>query len=172
VSVSSTKIGSDIFIFLAASAMFVSSVSKGFTLVGSEGPASVSNCCFEASAPKASVNTSEVSTVSFGVMLEYLIVSKTSNTLTILFLFGVMVGPFGTKTSDVFAFSVLGSYNFSVTGTSANSLNSGSRVFGSSNFSVTSTSASSLTPGSRVDSLASGAEEVSPANSGTMASSM
>jgi hypothetical protein len=69
--------------------MFVSSVSKGFTLVGSEGPASVSNCCFEASAPKASVDTSEVSTVFFGVMLEYLIVSKTSNTLTILFLLGV-----------------------------------------------------------------------------------
>jgi hypothetical protein len=162
--------------------MFVSSVSKGFTLVGSDGPASVSNCCFEASAPKASVDTSEVSTVFFGVMLEDLIVSKTSNTLTILFLFGVTVGPFwlfpvsnlaeGLKTSDVFAFSVLGSSIFYVAGTSASSLISGSRVLGSSIFSIAGTSASSLIPGSKVDSLASVAEEVSPANSGTVASSM
>jgi hypothetical protein len=95
----------------------------------------------------------------FGVMLEDLIVSKTSNTLTILFLFGVTVGPFlisatsispeglkisdiFTPSADVFASSVLGSSIFSVTGNSANSLISGSGV----------------------GSLASVAEEVSPAN--------
>jgi hypothetical protein len=92
-------------------------------------------------------------------MLEDLIVSKTSNTLTILFLFGVTVGPFlisatsispeglkisdiFTPSADVFASSVLGSSIFSVTGNSANSLISGSGV----------------------GSLASVAEEVSPAN--------
>jgi hypothetical protein len=94
VSISSTKIGSDIFIFSVAFAIFASSVSKGFTLVGSEGPASVPVCCFEASATDASADASEVSAVFFGVMLEDLIVYKTSNTLTILFLFGVTIGPF------------------------------------------------------------------------------
>jgi hypothetical protein len=182
VSVSSTKIGSGIFIFSVASVMFVSSVSKGFTLAASEGPASVSNCCFEASAPTASVDTSEVSTVFFGVMLEDLIVYKTSNTLIILFLFGVTVGPFwlfsvsifaeGLKTSDVFAFSVLGSSIFSIAGTSASPLISGSRFLGSSNFSVARTSTNSLISGNRVGSLASVAEEVSPVYSGTMAGSI
>jgi hypothetical protein len=130
--------------------------------VGSEGPASASasGCCFEASATKASVDTPEVSRVFFGVMLEDLIVSRTSNTLTILFLFGVTVGPIWLfpvstfaerpETSDVFASSVLGSSIFSVASTSANSLISGSRV----------------------ESLASAAEEDSPANSGAVAGSI
>jgi hypothetical protein len=128
--------------------------------VGSEGPASVSDCCFEASATKASVCTSEVSTIFFGVVLEDLIVSKTSSTLTNLFLFGVTAGPFwlfaasifaeGLKTSDVFVSSVLGSSVFSVVGTSASS-----SIFGGG-----------------VGSLASVAEEVSPINSGTMAGSI
>jgi hypothetical protein len=130
--------------------------------VGSEGPASASasGCCFEASATKASIDTPEVSRVFFGVMLEDLIVSRTSNTLTILFLFGVTVGPIwifpvstfaeGPETSDDFASSALGSSIFSVSGISANSLISGSRV----------------------ESLDSVAEGVSSANSGTVAGSI
>ena len=93
-------------------------------------------------------------------MLEDLIVSKTSSTLTILFLFGVTAGPFwlfaasifaeGLKIFDVFVSSALGSSTFSVAGTSA-----GPSIFGSG-----------------VGSLASVAEEVSPANSGTVAGSI
>ena len=66
--------------------------------------------------------TSEVSTIFFGVVLEDLIVSKTSSTLTILFLFGVTAGPFwlfvasvfagGLKISDVFTSSALVSSAF------------------------------------------------------------
>jgi hypothetical protein len=85
VPVSSAKICSAISVFLA---------SKDFTLVGSEGPASVSDYSFEASASKVSVCTSEVLAIFFGVVLENLIVSKTSSTLTILFLLGVAAGPF------------------------------------------------------------------------------
>jgi hypothetical protein len=100
------------------------SASKDFTLAGSEGPASVSDCCFEASATKASEYTSEVLTIFFGVVLEDLIVSKTSSTLTILFLLGVTDGPLwlfvalvfagGLKTSDVFTSSALVSSIFSL----------------------------------------------------------
>jgi hypothetical protein len=128
--------------------------------VGSEGPASVSNCCFKASATKTSVDISEASTVFFGVMLEDLIVSKTSSTLTILFLFGVAAGPFwlfvasifvgGLKISNVFVSPVLRSSIFSVVGASATS-----SIFGIG-----------------VGSLASLAEEASPINSGTVAGSI
>jgi hypothetical protein len=94
VSISSTKVGSDIFIFPVAFAIFVSSASKGITLVGSECPVSIPVCYFGASATDTSASASEVSAVFFGVVLGSLIVSKTSNTLTIIFLFGVTVGPF------------------------------------------------------------------------------
>ena len=92
-------------------------------------------------------------------MLEDLIVSKTSNTLTILFLFGVAVGPFlifaasisteGLKISDILAPSVVvfASSIFSVDGASASPSVSGNRVFDSSNSFVVGTSASSLDPG-------------------------
>jgi hypothetical protein len=129
-------------------------------LAGSEGPASVSAWFFQASATKVSVCTSEVSTIFFGVVLEDLIVSKTSSTLTILFLLGVTAGPFwlfvasifveGLKTSDVFVSSALGASIFSVAGTSASP-----SIFGRG-----------------VGSLASVAEEVSPINSGTVAGSI
>jgi hypothetical protein len=86
-------------------------------LAGSECSASVSDYGFEASASKVSVCTSEVLTIFFGVVLEDLIVSKTSSTLTILFLLGVTAGPLwlfvasvfagGLKTSDVFTSSAL-----------------------------------------------------------------
>jgi hypothetical protein len=99
------------------SAISVFSASKDFTLAGSEGPASVSDCGFEASASKVSVCISEVLAIFFGVVLEDLIVSKTSSTLTILFLLGVTAGPFwlfvasvfaeGLKISDVFTSSAL-----------------------------------------------------------------
>jgi hypothetical protein len=89
-----------------------------------------------------------------------LIVSKTSSTLTILFLLGVTAGPVwlfvvsvfaeGLKTSDVFISSALGSSIFLVAGASANT-----SIFGS-----------------RVGSLASVAEEVPLANSGTVAGSI
>jgi uncharacterized membrane protein YeiH len=91
-------------------------------LAGSEGPVSISGCCFEASATKASVCASEVLTIFFGGVLEDLIVSKTSSTLTILFLLGVTAGPVwlfvesvfaeGFKTSHVFISSALGSSIF------------------------------------------------------------
>jgi hypothetical protein len=82
-------------------------------LAGSEGPASVSAWCFEASAPKALICTSEVSPNFFGVMLEDFIVSNTSSTLTILFLLGVVIGigigtsifAEGLRISDVFVSS-------------------------------------------------------------------
>jgi hypothetical protein len=51
------------------SAASVSLVSKDFTLAGSEGPASVLAWCFEASAPEASICTSGVSAIFFGVVL-------------------------------------------------------------------------------------------------------
>jgi hypothetical protein len=70
------------------SATSVSLVSKDFTLVGSEGPASASARCFVASAPKASIYTSGVSAIFFGVVLEDFIVSSTSRTLTIFFFWG------------------------------------------------------------------------------------
>jgi hypothetical protein len=102
----------------------------------------------------------EVSTIFFGVVLEDLIVSKTSSTLTILFLFGVTAGPFwffaasifaeGLKISDVFVSSVLGFYVFSADGASTIS-----SIFGTGG-----------------GSLASVAEEVSPINSGTVAGSI
>ena len=105
VPVSSTNIGSGI---------FTASASKGCSLKGSEGPALASACCAE-----ASVEVSAIPTLFFGVVLEDLIVSKTSSTFTILFLFGVIVGPFwifaaptftiGLKTSD--AFSVVGFFS-------------------------------------------------------------
>jgi hypothetical protein len=85
------------------SVVSISSASKDFTLVGSEGPASVSDWCFEASAPKASICTSEVSTIFFGVVLQDFIVSKTSSTLTILFLLGVIAGPFWLFGASIFA---------------------------------------------------------------------
>ena len=149
--ISSTRIGSVI---------FSSSVSKDFTFVGSEGPASVSACCFGALVSKISVSASEVSTVFFGVVLEDSIVSRTSNTVTILFLFGVTAGPFwffivstlaeGLKISNIFVPSVLGFSAFSAEGVSAFS-----SIFDT-----------------EVGSLISVAEEVSPANSGTVAGSM
>jgi hypothetical protein len=139
---------------------FCFSASKDFTLAGSEGPVSISGCCFEASATKASVCASEILTIFFGCVLEDLIVSKTSSTLTILFLLGVTAGPVwlfvvsvfaeGLKTSDVFISSALGSSIFLVAGASANT-----SIFGS-----------------RVGSLASVAEEVPLANSGTVAGSI
>jgi hypothetical protein len=108
-----------------------------------------------------------VTAVFFGVMLEDLIVSKTSNTLTIIFLFGVTVGPF-----LIFATSISpeGLKIYDIFTPSADVF--ASSVFGSSIFSVTGTSANSLISGSRVGSLASVAEEVSPANSGTVAGSI
>ena len=47
--------------------------------------------------------TSEVSTIFFVVVLEDLIVSKTSSTLTILFLLGVTAGPFWLFAASIFA---------------------------------------------------------------------
>jgi hypothetical protein len=104
------------------SAASVSLVSKDFTLAGSEGPASVSAWCFVASASEASIYTLGVSAIFFGVVLEDFIVSNTSRTLTILFLLGVIAGPFwvfgtstsvkGLKISDVFVPSALGSSIF------------------------------------------------------------
>jgi hypothetical protein len=109
---------------------------------------------------KASVCTSEDSTIFFGVVLEDFIVSKTSSTLTILFLLGVTAGPFwlvaasifaeGLRTSDVFRSSALGSSIFSVAGTSADP----------------------SIVGRGVGSLASVAEEVLPTKSGTVAGSI
>jgi hypothetical protein len=49
------------------------------------------------------VCTSEVLAIFFGVVLEDLIVSKTSSTLTILFLLGVTAGPFWLFVASVFA---------------------------------------------------------------------
>jgi uncharacterized membrane protein YeiH len=138
VPVSSAKICSAIFVF---------SASKDFTLAGSEGPVSISGCCFEASTTKASVCASEVLTIFFGGVLEDLIVSKTSSTLTILFLLGVTAGPVWLFVVSVFISSALDFSIFSVAGASANT-----SIFGS-----------------RVGSLASMAEEVPPANSGTVA---
>src|SRR5699024_10656955 len=127
----------------------------GITLVGSEGPTSTSVCCFGALATDTSASASEVSAVFSGVVLGSLIVSKTSNTLTILFLFGVTVGPFlifaasipseGLKISDIFAplVDAFASSIFSVDGTSASSLVSGNKIFGSSNSFVVGSSASS-----------------------------
>ena len=87
---------------------------------------------------------------------EDLIVSSTSSTLTILFLFGVTAGPFwffivstlaeGLKISNIFVPSVLGFSAFSAEGASVFS-----SIFGT-----------------KVGSLISVAEEVSPANSGTV----
>jgi hypothetical protein len=128
--------------------------------VGSEGPASVSNCCFKVLATKASVDTSEVSTVFFGVMLEDLIVSKTSSTLTIPFLFGVTAGPFWLFVASIFVEGLKISNAFV------------SSVFGSSVFSVAGTSATSSIFATGVGSLASVAEEASPINSGTVAGSI
>jgi hypothetical protein len=128
--------------------------------VGSEGPASVSDWCFEASAPKASICTSGISAIFFGVVLEDFIVSNTSNTLTILFLLGVIAGPFwlfhtsifaeGLKISDVLVSLAFGSSIFSISG-----IVTGSSIFGRG-----------------VGSLALVAEEVSPTNSGTVAGSI
>jgi glucose uptake protein GlcU len=96
----------------------------------------------------------------FGVELEDFIVSSTSRTLTILFLLGVIAGPFwvfgtsisaeGLKISDVFVPSALGSPIFSAFGVAVSS-----SVFYAC-----------------ASSLASVAEEVSPTNSGTIAGSM
>jgi hypothetical protein len=151
VPLSSTKI---------CSVVYVPLVSKNCTLAGSEGPASDSAWCFEASISKASICTSGVSTIFFGVLLEDFIVSNTSSTLTILFLLGVNAGPFwlfgistfaeGLKILDVFVSSAFGSSIFFVSGI----------VIDSSIFFR------------RVASLASGAEEDSPTNSGNVAGSM
>jgi hypothetical protein len=94
------------------------------------------------------------------VLLEDFIVSNTSSTLTILFLLGVNAGPFwlfgistfaeGLKILDVFVSSAFGSSIFFVSGI----------VIDSSIFFR------------RVASLASGAEEDSPTNSGNVAGSM
>jgi hypothetical protein len=148
VPVSSTKI---------CSAASVSLVSKDFTLAGSEGPASVLAWCFEASASKASICTSGVSAIFFGVVLEDFIVSNTSSTLTIFFLLGVNAGPFwlfgtstyaeGLKISDVLVSLAFGSSIFFISG-----MVTGSSIFFRG-----------------VGSLASGAEEDSPTNSGTVA---
>ena len=64
--------------------------------------------------------TSEVSAIFLGVVLEDLIISKTSSTLTILFLLGFTARPLwlfvasvfaeGLKISDVFASSALVSF--------------------------------------------------------------
>jgi hypothetical protein len=125
---------------------------------------------------KISVSASEVSTVFFGVVLEDLIVSKTSSTLTILFLFGVTFGPFsifatsisteGLKISDIFDPSIdpFASSIFSVDGASAISLVSGNKIFGSSNSVDVGASAISATSDRKVGSSASVAEEVPPVN--------
>ena len=120
-------------------------------------------------------------------MLEDLIVSSTSSTLTILFLFGVTAGPFwifvvstfaeGLKTSDIFDPSAdpFASSIFSDDGASAISLVSDNKIFGSSNSVLVGVSAISATFGSKVGLvgfLASVAEEVSPVNSGTEAGSI
>jgi hypothetical protein len=142
------------------SAVYVSLVSKDSTLAGFEGPASASAWCFEASAPKASICTSGVLTIFFGVVLEDFIVSNTSSISTILFLLGVNAGPFwlfgtstfaeGLKISDVLVSLAFGSSIFSISG-----IMTGSSIFGRG-----------------VGSLASGAEEDSPTNSGTVAGSI
>jgi hypothetical protein len=123
---SSTKICS------AASVSF-SIVSKDITLAGSEDPASVSAWCFVASASETVVSICALGTsaIFFGVVLEDYIVSNTSRTLTILFLLGVIAGPFwifGTSTLakvlkifDVFVPSALGSPILSAFGDAAGS---------------------------------------------------
>jgi hypothetical protein len=128
--------------------------------VGSEGPASVSDWCLEASALEASICTSEVSTIFFGVVLEDFIVSKTSSTLTILFLLGVIARPFWLFGASTFAEGLKTSYVLV------------SVAFGSSIFSISGIMTGSSTLGRGVGSLASMAEEVSPTYSGTMVGSI
>jgi hypothetical protein len=112
----------------------------------------------------------EASAVFPGVELEVFIVSSTSNTLTILFLLGVTVRSFcafdtvtsaeGLITSNIFVLSTYVSSILSAFG----SPNLANNAFGiAADSSVFCISAGSL---------ASVAEEVSPPNSGTVASSM
>jgi hypothetical protein len=147
----------------AASVSF-SLVSKDFSLVGSEGPASVSAWRYVASASEAivSICVFEASAVFPGVELEVFISSSTSSTWTILFLLGVTVRSFcafdtvtsaeGLVTSDIFVLSTSGTPNLAK---GAFGVAAGSSVFCVS-----------------VVSLASLAEEVSPPKSGTVAVSM
>jgi hypothetical protein len=102
----------------AASVSF-SPVSRDFSLMGSEGPASVSAWCFVVSASEVVVSICAfgASAIFLGVELEDFIVSSTSRTLTILFLLGVIAGPFwvfgtstsaeGLKISDVLSLQLL-----------------------------------------------------------------
>jgi hypothetical protein len=90
---------------------------QGFSLAGSEGPASASVRLFVASASDGfvSICVSDALAVFLGVVLEDFIVSSTSSTLTILFLLGVAVRSFcafgtvtsaeGLITSNIFVFS-------------------------------------------------------------------
>jgi hypothetical protein len=73
---------------------FSSSVSKDFIFAGSEDPASASVSCSGALVSEISVFASEMAVVFFGGVLEDLIVSSTSSTFAILFLFGVTAGTF------------------------------------------------------------------------------
>jgi hypothetical protein len=81
-----------------AASFFVSSspVFKDFSLAGFEGPDSVSTWLFAASASVSSVSACVFRALAAfpGVELELFIVSSTSNTLTILFLFGVAIRSF------------------------------------------------------------------------------
>jgi hypothetical protein len=90
--------------FVASFFVSSSPVSKDFSLAGFEGPDSVSSWLFAASASVSFVSAYVfgASAVFPGVELELFIVSSTSNTLTILFLFGVTIRSFcafGTVTS-------------------------------------------------------------------------
>src|SRR5688572_11123282 len=74
--------------------IFSASLSKDFIFAGSEGPASASVSCSGALVPEISVVVSGMTAAFFGGVLEDLIVSSTSSTLAILFLFGVTAGTF------------------------------------------------------------------------------
>ena len=100
------------------------------------------------------------STIFFEVVLEDFIVSKTSSILTILFLLGVTTGPFWLFAASIFVEGLKISYVLV------------SVAFGSSIFSISGIMTDSSTFRRGVGSLASVAEEVSPANSGTVAGSI
>jgi hypothetical protein len=149
---------------IASSSAAFSPISEDFSLMGSEGPVSASARLIVASASVSFVSVSiydfEALAIFSGVELEVFIVSSTSNTLAILFLFGVAARSFcifgastpteGLRISHVFVSSGLGSSIFSAFGIAA----------GSSILCI------------RAGPSASVAEEVSPPKSGTVAGSM
>jgi hypothetical protein len=149
--------------YVASFFVSFSSISKDFSLAGSEGPASVLTLLFAVSTLVSLVSDCVfgASTVFLGVELVF-IVSSTSSTLIILFLLGVAVRTFcalGTVTSA----EGLVTFNIFVPLTTISSILS---AFGSTNLTK---DAFGFTVGSSIlcvsaGFLASVAEEVSPPN--------